>query len=176
MRIAGHPLAWGAAISRPTQILAVALLILLLVGCGEDEEIVLARQSPPPPEPAPHKVVQKVMSVSLLGIEQGNGPEATVDASDGTPVAVSLQDPGGSPEYGFDPAELSFKVGETVSFTLTSETEFHTFTVEDLLIDQSVDSGETLSFGFIFTQAGEYRLICIPHEAQGMVGTIVVTP
>ena len=27
---------------------------------------------------------------------------------------------------------------------------------------------------FEFTEAGTYKLICIPHEAQGMIGEIVV--
>jgi len=57
---------------------------------------------------------------------------------------------------------------------MTSETELHTFTVDDLNIDQSVDAGETVGFSFKFDKPGTYLLICIPHESQGMIGKITV--
>ena len=39
---------------------------------------------------------------------------------------------------------------------------------------ESVEGGETVFFEFTFDEAGEYGLICTPHEAEGMVGTIIV--
>ena len=91
---------------------------------------------------------------------------------DGT--VVNLQDPGGSGSYAFSPSEFRFSVGETVTFTLASETEFHTFTVDDLGIDQDVNAGETVELTFTFDTPGTFQLICIPHEVLGMVGTITV--
>ena len=82
------------------------------------------------------------------------------------------EDVGGSGQYAFNPAEMSFSVGETVTFTLTAETEFHTFTVEDLGIDESLEAGETRKFTFIFKEAGSFDLICLAHP--DMVGTITV--
>ena len=93
-------------------------------------------------------------------------------SSDG--VKVSLQDPGGSGDYMFNPADLTFSVGETVTFELKSDTEFHTFTVDDLGIDVEVDGGETQTLTFTFEEAGEFALVCIPHEFLGMTGTITV--
>lgn len=103
-------------------------------------------------------------------------PPAPVDTS---PPAddvekVSLQDPSGSGAYLFGPTELTFGVGETVTLQLTSEGEFHTFTVDDLGIDVGVDPGATETLTFTFDRAGTFELICIPHEALGMVGTITV--
>ena len=69
---------------------------------------------------------------------------------------------------------MTFKVGDSINFVIESETEFHTFTVEDLGIDASADSGESVEFNFKFDRAGTFQLICIPHESQGMVGTITV--
>ena len=69
---------------------------------------------------------------------------------------------------------MTFSVGDIVTFVLTSQTEFHTFTVDDLEIDVSVDTGETVKHTLEFTKAGTFSLICIPHELQGMVGTITV--
>lgn len=57
---------------------------------------------------------------------------------------------------------------------MIAETEFHTFTVDDLGIDMELDSGETKTLTYTFDKAGVYKLICIPHEALGMVGEIVV--
>ena len=70
------------------------------------------------------------------------------------------------------PRDLSFSVGEAVTFTLTAETEFHTFTVEDLDIDQSLEAGETTKFNFTFDKAGTFSLIFLAHPQ--MTGTITV--
>ena len=89
-------------------------------------------------------------------------------------VKVINRDQSGSGEYRFDPSELTFKVGQEVTFALFAQTEFHTFTVEELGIDVSIDAGTTELFTFEFAKAGTYKLICIPHETLGMTGQIVV--
>ena len=93
-------------------------------------------------------------------------------ASAGTEVSVELKDEGG--DYAFAPGELAFSVGDTVTFKMTSQNEFHSFTVDDLGIDMEVEAGETGTLNFTFDKAGNYELICIPHESLGMVGTITV--
>ena len=120
------------------------------------------RLSPSPPPPAPTVAVPT--------------PDASSSgqAAGGTPFTVNLEDIGGSGEYKFDPTDMTFSVGETVTFTLTSETEYHTFDVEDLEIGVEVDAGDLQTFTFTFDEAGTYELICIPHLTQGMVGTITV--
>ena len=90
----------------------------------------------------------------------------------GREVIVELKDEGG--DYAFAPAELAFSVGETVTFKMTSQNEFHSFTVDDLGIDMEVEAGETGTLNFTFDKAGTYEVICIPHESLGMVGTITV--
>ena len=89
-------------------------------------------------------------------------------------VKVINKDVGGSGKYEFDPARLTFNVGQEVTFAVSSETEFHTFTVDELDLDVEMDPGETKIFTFTFSEAGTYELICIPHETLGMVGEIVV--
>jgi plastocyanin len=95
-------------------------------------------------------------------------------AGDADSVVVSAQDPSGSGEYKFVDADFTFNVGEKVQFKITSESEFHTFTVDDLGIDVAIDAEDTETLTFTFDKAGEYELICIPHEALGMKGTITV--
>ena len=87
---------------------------------------------------------------------------------------VELRDSGGRGPFAFDPADLCFSAGETVSFTLVGESAFHTFTVEELGIDVDVGGGEIVNFEFTFAPPGTYMLICIPHQALGMVRTITV--
>ena len=72
------------------------------------------------------------------------------------------------------PRSLRFEVGQEVTFSLSGETEFHTFTVDELDIDVSMDVGETVEYTYTFDEAGTFRLYCIPHEALGMTGEIVV--
>lgn len=99
---------------------------------------------------------------------------ASASSARGGVVRVINKDPGGSGEYRFDPAQLRFEVGQEVTFSLSGETEFHTFTVDELDIDVSMDVGETVEYTYTFDQAGTFRLYCIPHEALGMTGEIVV--
>ena len=89
-------------------------------------------------------------------------------------VTVINRDQSGSGEYRFDPSELTFKVGQEVTFALVAQTELHTFTVDELGINVFIDPGSTELFTFEFAEAGTYDLICIPHESLGMTGQIVV--
>ena len=77
-------------------------------------------------------------------------------------------------KYGFNPTDITVKKGETVTLNLTSDSEFHSFTVDSLGIDVEVDAGTTEEITFTFAEAGTFDLICIPHESLGMVGKIIV--
>ena len=112
----------------------------------------------------------RTTAVDVMGFP-GPGPVASGPV---TEVTVKLNDSGGRGPFAFDPVDLSFSAGEVVSFTFVSESQYHTFTVEELGIDEDVDGGETVSFDFTFDEPGTYTLICIPHQALGMVGTITV--
>ncbi len=110
-------------------------------------------------------------------------PEATAaattaatpaSATDDDVVKVVNRDPGGSGKYEFSPKELTFSVGETVTFQVSAETEFHTFEVDDLGISQEMEAGQTVEFEYTFDKAGTFELYCVPHEALGMTGTITV--
>ena len=149
------------------RLVALALLaavLALAASCGDDAEPepTARRVSPPPPPPAP--VVQATPT-----------PTPTAPCVDPIPIVSVNADPGGSGQYRFDPpAVYTFKVGDCVTFTLSAETEFHTFTVDDLGIDVEIDPGETETLTYIFDRPGEFKLICIPHELQGMTGSITV--
>lgn len=145
-----------------------AFVVLAAVACGEGipeppAPTAAPRISPPPPPPAP-----------TVAVQPSNGGPSDQPSGGGTPISVNLEDIGGSGEYAYNPSEMTFSAGETVTFTLTSETEYHTFEVDDLDIYVDVEAGDTQTFTFTFDNPGTYELLCTPHLTQGMIGTITV--
>ena len=137
-------------------VLAIVLILpaLIVAACGGDDETTTTEES--------------------VNTPVADTPADTPAASGATQVSVVNQDPGGTGEYKFSPNGFKFTVGEKVEFIITAETEFHTFTVDELDIDVTLSGGITETLAFTFDKAGEYKLFCIPHEALGMVATITV--
>ena len=143
----------------------VATVAIAALACGQPAPTgpsvtIIQRASPPIPAPAPTAV-------------PGEGEDAA-EAIVGTPVTVNMIDNGGAGPMEYDPTDFTFSVGEGVNFTFIAEAAFHTFTVSDLDINIEVNAAETVGFDYIFEEPGTYDLICVPHEALGMVGTITV--
>ena len=135
----------------------------LIAGCGKapptDPSVTtIRRASPPIPQPAPTSAPGEEDTVRLVG----------------TPFTVNLIDNGGAGPFSFEPLDFRFKRGDVVNFTFIADGAFHTFTVNDLEINVEVNAGEASGLDFEFTEPGTYKLVCIPHEAQGMIGEIVV--
>ncbi len=147
--------------------LVAGVMALALVACGGGGATTPAATSQPSSPPA-------VPPATSPSTSQPGGSGGSSGASGGDTFTVNLQDPAGSGEYKFSPSDLTFSVGDTVTFTLTAEKEFHTFTVDDLNIDVSVTGGATVEHTVTFDRAGSFELICIPHERIGMTGTITV--
>jgi plastocyanin len=149
------------------RLVAIALVMVaaltVFAACGGETEpppVVSQRASPPPPPPAPAAEARGVTPTLPVG---------------GTPVTVDLADKGGIGPFSFSPIDFTFSRGEVVNFSFVSEAVLHTFTVEGLEIDVQVDGGETVDFTFTFDKPGTYKLVCIPHQELGMVGTITVS-
>lgn len=145
--------------------LMACAIFSVIVACGqpaptEPSKMTIKRASPPIPPPAP----------TVAPDEAEGAGEVLV----GTPFTVRMIDNGGAGPFAYEPVDMTFSVGEIVNFTFIGEDAFHTFTVSDLDIDVEVEAGETTGLDFQFEVAGTYELICIPHEALGMIGTITV--
>ena len=143
----------------------VATVAIAAIACGQaapsgPSVTIIQRASPPIPAPAPTAV-------------PGEGEDES-EAIVGTPVTVNMIDNGGAGPMEYDPVDFAFAVGEGVNFTFIAEAAFHSFTVSDLDINVEVNAGETVGFDYIFEEPGTYELVCVPHEALGMVGTITV--
>ena len=151
--------------------LAVSMFVCSIVACGENtppkgshDPVKPAAVSssnykaPPPPAPTTPPAADSQVSAT--------------SAVSGRVITVALKDE--NTEYMFDPGDIAVSSGETVTIEMTSQSEFHSFTVDKLGIDVEVEAGETQTFTFTFDKPGTYDLICIPHETLGMVGKIIV--
>ena len=151
----------------------IATLAAVACGGGDDGEAT----APPPPAAA-----GTPPPAAAAPPPQAPPPPATPSAdcpAGATQVTVINHDLGGPKgAYGFEPKELTFKLGETVCFTNIAETELHSFTVDELGIDIDINGsgnpGATGTVTHTFDKAGTFRLVCIYHEGNGMVGTLTV--
>jgi plastocyanin len=117
----------------------------------------------------------------------GAPPEVTEDGMEEEEEAMEVPEDAITIEvtarsYEFDPATIEVPVGVPVRFVVESVDIYHTFTVkeseeaEEMLINLDLFPDEgAVETVYTFEESGEYYLYCIPHEAQGMVGSIVVT-
>ena len=152
----------------PITILAGISLAVAACGGGTEAEPTARPTSPPPLSTAPVTTPTNTPA-----------PTATpASPTSGKVVRVINHDLAGSGEYAFEPNDLTFSLGETVTIEVLAETELHSFTVDDLDIDIDVDGATTPgavgAFTHTFDKAGTFTLICIYHEGNGMVGTVTV--
>src|SRR5829696_8017048 len=74
----------------------------------------------------------------------------------------------------FDPANITVEPGTTVTWVQSGNNP-HTTTSYDGLWDSGmIEGGSEGTFSFTFEEPGTYGYYCIPHEAQGMTGTVTV--
>src|SRR5215210_6353729 len=86
----------------------------------------------------------------------------------GQNVTVSMED-----NY-FDQPDITVEPGTTVTWVQTGQNP-HTTTSYDGLWDSGiVEGGSGGTFSFTFEEPGTYGYYCVPHEAQGMTGTVTV--
>ena len=89
-------------------------------------------------------------------------------------VSVNMSDCAGADGCAFSPSNFEFRTGETVRFQLVAESEFHTFTINELGVNEAINARQTRYLDVTFDRPGEYALICVPHESLGMKGAIAV--
>ena len=82
----------------------------------------------------------------------------------------------GAPPYRYQPWDMTFKVGQTVNFTLEfanpESSQRHTFNVPGLGISERVKYGKSGSFTHTFDKAGTFKLFCASFN--DMTGDITV--
>lgn len=78
--------------------------------------------------------------------------------------------------YTFDPAQFEVKVGEKITLEVTSQDADHTFTIDELNINQVISAGKKATIEFTPQKAGEYIYYSntIEDKGKGMTGKLVV--
>ena len=84
----------------------------------------------------------------------------------GLPSPWSLMDNDGRGPYSYEPADFSFSVGEKVTFTLTAETVYHTFTIDGTSFDIDVDVGDVKDSHLHLRRAGHVQPHLHPARAE----------
>ena len=77
--------------------------------------------------------------------------------------------------YVFTPDTYDFELGKTYSLVFEAPGEFHTFNVDELGIEISINAGEIATHTITPSVAGSFKLYCVPHESLGMVGMVTVS-
>jgi plastocyanin len=94
---------------------------------------------------------------------------APATASPAPTVAVALIEMG---DHFFDPAQLTVKVGTTVTWKSVGQSTHDLAARDGSFVDGGMSFGQT--FSFTFTRAGRYPYVCMQHEGDGMVGVVTV--
>ena len=92
--------------------------------------------------------------------------------SDEVTVAVGSEGNGGN--YGFSPAAVRVSTGTTVVWEWTGQGSFHNVVAEDGSFESEQSQEEGFTFEYTFEETGTYEYVCVPHEAMGMKGAVVV--
>ena len=118
------------------------------------------------------KFVGALLLVGALAGACGGDSGGDAPAADPAPgggggaVTLSAQD------IQFSPTDLSAASGDTIEFDNADDVK-HSFTAEELEIDEDVEAGESVSIDLGEAEAGSYDFICKYHP--DMTGTLEIT-
>ena len=78
-------------------------------------------------------------------------------------------------DFYFEPTVLRGEAGQSLTLEAFNEgDEAHTFTSDELGVDQELGPGEEASIDITFPDSGQVVFICRFHESQGMRGAVEV--
>jgi plastocyanin len=98
------------------------------------------------------------------------GEEESTDGAQDEPASVTVREDIEIGDYFFEPNIIEATMGNTVEVSLTNEGEQdHTFTLDELLVDEAVAAGEDAEVTFVPNEPGEFTFYCTihPEEMQG---------
>ena len=102
--------------------------------------------------------------------EEETAPQDTSTASPGG-NAVSVE----ADDFDFDPKELQTDTGQPLTVKIeNSGKATHTFTIDDLNIDETLSPGQEATVTITPAREGTLEFYCRFHKSQGMVGTLKV--
>ncbi|WP_135829802.1 halocyanin domain-containing protein [Halorussus halobius] len=100
--------------------------------------------------------------------------DGVVDETGSDEVTVDVGAQGNGGNYAFSPAAVSVSTGTTVVWEWTGQGSLHNVVAEDGSFESEQTQEEGFTFEHTFEETGTYEYVCVPHEAMGMKGAIVV--
>lgn len=105
----------------------------------------------------------------------GEGQDATASPTGGdrpspsAKVSIQALDP-----Y-FQPSQITGTFGQAMEVTVKNEGKApHTFTIDELRVDQEVAPGKSITIKLSPAEPGEFNFYCKYHVASGMRGSLLV--
>jgi plastocyanin len=125
-------------------VVALTMVLAVAVACGDDEGTI------------------------QIGGQRANDHGAE-EVSGETLIEFELDD------FYFEPTVLRGDAGQSLTLEAFNEgDEAHTFTSDELGVDQELGPGDETSIDITFPESGQVVFICRFHDAQGMRGAIEV--
>ena len=114
--------------------------------------------------------VTAVMLVALAACGGGGENDTTTPEGDEPPAATEVTLT--AQEFAFDPAEIQVDPGAEVTLTFENQDDVpHTFTSDDLGVDERADAGGSVEASFTAPESGSVEFHCEIHTE--MTGTII---
>jgi plastocyanin len=99
-------------------------------------------------------------------------PASPQAASSSAPGALNVE----QVDYRFQPPNLAAEPGNRVTVDLVNHgSTAHTFTIDELSVDKTLDPGQSATVTFTPTAGGTFTFYCRFHRGSGMTGGLVVS-
>ena len=164
--------------------LLAGIVSLAGVACGGDaeEEAAAPTEAAAQPQLSPTAVVTPTPEPTRpagAGItnRDGNVVEMTLTIVGGGGTTEPKSNTYGAVPFQWFPNEMTFKVGDTVNFTIIpteDKKQQHRLVLRDLGVGQYIKYGNTAYLTHTFDKPGTFRFICEVHAYEGMDGEIIV--
>jgi plastocyanin len=99
-------------------------------------------------------------------------PASSQASASGTAGALRVE----QLDYRFQPQQLAGTTGSAVTVEIVnSGSTAHTFTIDELSVDKTLDPGQSATVTFTPAKAGTFMFYCRFHRASGMTGSLLVS-
>lgn len=140
-------------------------------GSGEDTET--AEPTPSPTEAGDSGGASG--SASFDGwFDDVDNYDGVIDETGADEVTVEVGTEANGGYYGFGPAAVRVSAGTTVSWEWTGQGSSHNVVAEDGSFESELVAEAGHTFSHTFESTGTTKYVCVPHEALGMKGVVVV--
>lgn len=154
-----------------TVIAAGAAAIVLLTACGSDDDNKAAG-------PGSASTPAAGTTTGAAASPDESAPvklEGKVDVHDGADLPDSGEIEMEVDDSYFEPTFVKAKAGAKVTVKLRREgTLPHTFTIDEVKVDQMLDAGSTATVNFTMPASGHLNFYCKFHRAGGMQGAFYI--